>query len=394
MNQIVAGGNRFATDLYAKVTRLEKGNLFFSPNSIHTALCMTYLGARGGTAQEMADVLHLDHNRDQTAQAFDELIRTLKSPQMVWVEDYVDEEYIQEEIPAYELSIANALWVLKGYPFRDAYIAEIRERFDAEIGELDFVDDPEGSCRIINEWVENVTNQKIKNFLAPEIIQSDTRLVLTNAIYFMSNWAETFEKHLTEDLPFILADGGKMICPQMFQLGSYGYLETRDFQGLSLPYKGHDLEMTIFLPKKPDGLPAFEKKLTLKNLNKWMGQFKPHDVEITLPKFQFSFTVGLGDILQAIGMKLAFEWPGADFSGMTTGKELVISEVLHKAFVAVDEDGTEAAAATAVLMALGAPFIENIEPKIFKADHPFLFIIRHQKTGAILFMGRLTHPET
>jgi len=394
MNKIVEGNNVFATELYAQVAKTSEGNLFFSPNSIHTALGMTYLGARGKTAQEMADVLHLALNRDQIAQAFGELTRTLNSPQMVLEEEYLDREYKQKEVPVYQLSIANALWAMKDYPFREEYITEVRGPFDAELRELDFMNDPEPSRYTINEWVENKTNQKIKELLPPGIIRNDTRLVLTNAIYFMSNWAETFKKQKTKDLPFTMTDGWKVSCPQMFQQDYFGYMETNDFQGLSIPYKGHDLEMVIFLPKNTDGLPTLEKKFTVKNLNRWMAQFKHQEVKVTLPKFKFSYTASLGDMLKAMGMNLAFIWPGADFSIMTMAKDLFISAVLHKAFVAVDEEGTEAAAATGVMMSSGAePLLEKIEPKIFKADHPFLFVIRHKKTDAIVFTGRLTNPK-
>lgn len=394
MNTIVEGNNVFATELYAQVAKTSRGNLFFSPNSIHTSLGMTYLGAKGKTAQEMAEVLHLALNREQIVQAFGELTRTLNSPQMVLVEEYVDREYKQMEVPVYQLSIANALWVMKDYPFREEYITEVRGPFNAELRQLDFINDPEPSRYTINEWVEDKTNQKIKELLPPGIIRNDTRLVLTNAIYFMSNWAEEFKKQNTKDLPFTMTDGSKVTCPQMFQQDRFGYMETNDFQGLSLPYKGHDLEMAIFLPKNTDGLPTLEKKFTVKNLNKWMSQFKPQEVKVTLPKFKFSYAAILGDVLKAMGMNLAFIWPGADFSIMTTAKDLFISAVLHKAFVAVDEEGTEAAAATSVMMSLGAaPLMEKTEPKIFKADHPFLFVIRHKKTDAIIFTGRLTNPK-
>jgi serpin B len=394
MNTIVEGNNVFATELYAQAAKTSRGNLFFSPNSIHTSLGMTYLGAKGKTAQEMAEVLHLALNREQIVQAFGELTRTLNSPQMVLVEEYVDREYRQMEAPVYQLSIANALWVMKDYPFREEYITEVRGPFNAELRQLDFINDPEPSRYTINEWVENKTNQKIKELLPPGIIRNDTRLVLTNAIYFMSNWAEEFKKQNTKDLPFTMTDGSKVTCPQMFQQDRFGYMETNDFQGLSLPYKGHDLEMAIFLPKNTDGLPTLEKKFTVKNLNKWMSQFKHQEVKVTLPKFKFSYAASLGDVLKAMGMNLAFIWPGADFSIMTTAKDLFISAVLHKSFVAVDEEGTEAAAGTAVMMSLGAaPSMEKTEPKVFKADHPFIFVIRHKKTDAILFTGRLTNPK-
>lgn len=387
MDRIVEGNNTFATDLYAQLVIKSQGNCFFSPNSVHAALSMTYLGARGQTAKEMANVLHLAINREQIAPAFGGLIRVLNRPKKVRVAEF-------KEVTPYQLSIANALWAMKDYPFRETYIAEVRENFDAELRELDFKNYPEPSRQTINNWVEKKTNQKIKELLPPGIINEYTRLVLTNAIYFMSNWAKKFRKKWTRDLPFTLTSGTKVTCPQMFQQGHFGYMETEDFQGLSLPYREHDLEMVIFLPKKTDGLAALEKKFTIENLNKWLGLFESHMVKVTLPKFKFSFTTELNDVLKTMGMKLAFIWPGADFTGMTKARELFISAVLHKAFVAVDEEGTEAAAATAVVMRVTAARIET-KPKVFsfKADHPFIFIIRHRETGTILFMGRLINPK-
>ena len=395
ISKIIEGHNTFALDLYAQLARIDKVNLFFSPHSIYTALCMTYLGARGKTAQEMADVLCMDLNPEQITVLSEGIIQRLKNPQLVVLEENVGGELREKKVSAYQLCVANALWAGREFPFREDYISLVRKRFYAELMELDFVSDPESGRQIINGWIESKTNQKIKEFLPPGIIQNDTRLILTNAIYFMSNWAKTFEKQMTKDLSFTLIDKTKVKCPQMFQKDRFGYMETETFQGLYLPYKGHDLEMVIFLPKNANGLPELENKINIKNLNEWMGKFKHHKVEVTLPKFEFSYSINLGGVLQAMGMKQAFTWPGADFSGMTTNPELVISIVLHKAFLAVDEEGTEAVAATAVIMPVGASpmrFRKEIKPKIFKADRPFLFIIRHQKTGAVIFMGRLLNP--
>jgi serpin B len=292
------------------------------------------------------------------------------------------------------LSVANALWAAKNYPFRESYVAEVRKHFEAVIKTLDFRSHPEPSREIINSWVEDKTNQKIKDLLSPGHINNDTQLVLTNAVYFMSNWALTFSKRATRDLPFTLIDGTKMNCPQMFQQAHLSYLDTKDFHGISLPYKGHGMEMILFLPKKLAGLQALENKLSTSNLNMWINQFKHQEVQVTLPRFRFSYGDSMVNSLKRMGVKKAFSAEKADFSGMTKKKELFFSEVIHKAFVAVDEEGTEAAAATAVIMTLGAsPLMAKPEPKIFKADHPFLFIIRHKKTGAILFMGRLMNPK-
>lgn len=394
MNKIVEGNNVFATDLYRLLATKTEKNLFFGPNSIHTALGMTYLGAGSETAKEIGDVLFLGLAREQVGPAFSEVIHALHTPQMVQEWENVGKECRQKEVPACELSVANALWAAKNYPFRKSYVAEVRKHFEAVIKTLDFRSHPEPSREIINSWVEDKTNQKIKDLLSPGHINNDTQLVLTNAVYFMSNWALTFSKRATRDLPFTLIDGTKMNCPQMFQQAHLSYLDTKDFHGISLPYKGHGMEMILFLPKKLAGLQALENKLSTSNLNMWINQFKHQEVQVTLPRFRFSYGDSMVNSLKRMGVKKAFSAEKADFSGMTKKKELFFSEVIHKAFVAVDEEGTEAAAATAVIMTLGAsPLMAKREPKIFKADHPFLFIIRHKKTGAILFMGRLMDPK-
>ena len=394
MNKIVEGNNVFATDLYRLLATKTEKNLFFGPNSIHTALGMTYLGAGSETAKEIGDVLFLGLAREQVGPAFSEVIHALHTPQMVQEWENVGKECRQKEVPACELSVANALWAAKNYPFRKSYVAEVRKHFEAVIKTLDFRSHPEPSREIINSWVEDKTNQKIKDLLSPGHINNDTQLVLTNAVYFMSNWALTFSKRATRDLPFTLIDGTKMNCPQMFQQAHLSYLDTKDFHGISLPYKGHGMEMILFLPKKLAGLQALENKLSTSNLNMWINQFKHQEVQVTLPRFRFSYGDSMVNSLKRMGVKKAFSAEKADFSGMTKKKELFFSEVIHKAFVAVDEEGTEAAAATAVIMTLGAsPLMAKPEPKIFKADHPFLFIIRHKKTGAILFMGRLMDPK-
>jgi len=394
MNKIVEGNNVFATDLYRLLATKTEKNLFFGPNSIHTALGMTYLGAGSETAKEIGDVLFLGLAREQVGPAFSEVIHALHTPQMVQEWENVGKECRQKEVPACELSVANALWAAKNYPFRKSYVAEVRKHFEAVIKTLDFRSHPEPSREIINSWVEDKTNQKIKDLLSPGHINNDTQLVLTNAVYFMSNWALTFSKRATRDLPFTLIDGTKMNCPQMFQQAHLSYLDSKDFHGISLPYKGHGMEMILFLPKKLAGLQALENKLSTSNLNMWINQFKHQEVQVTLPRFRFSYGDSMVNSLKRMGVKKAFSAEKADFSGMTKKKELFFSEVIHKAFVAVDEEGTEAAAATAVIMTLGAsPLMAKPEPKIFKADHPFLFIIRHKKTGAILFMGRLMDPK-
>ncbi len=412
---VAKSGNAFATDLYAKLAGKEKGNLFFSPASIHTALAMTYAGARGNTEKQMYTTLRFPIDmrygsppvkgegmnmritgraipisvpwpQDRLHPAFGALIKKLNTPRKG-----------HDGKPAYQLVVANALWGQKGYPFKEEFTKTIKANYDAGLEEVDYVKATEASRKRINAWVEKKTKQKIKDLIPRDAVNGLTRLVLTNAIYFKSNWGEKFEKGATRegDFRFPAREGEMMMAvrvPFMHQQKRHGYMETDTFQAVDILYRRGDLSMTIFLPKKVADLAAFEKTLTAKNLTKWLGQFKRETVKLTLPRFKFASQFGLADTLKKMGMTDAFSPTTADFSGMTTADKLFISAVIHKAFVAVDEEGTEAAAATAVIMTLrAAP--QPQQPKVFKADHPFVFMIRHRATGSILFMGRVMNPK-
>ncbi|HUT58590.1 MAG TPA: serpin family protein [Phycisphaerae bacterium] len=379
--QVAEAGNAFAADLYAKLAADEKGNLFFSPSSIHTALAMTYAGAGGRTAEQMAATLHYKLPAAKLAPAFGELLKVLNTPRLDW-----------QKKPAYQLCVSNALWPQKSYPFKADYTKLVKDSYGAEIQALDYATQADQARKTINDAVAKQTKDKIKNLIPPGLLSAATRLVLTNAIYFKSNWAEKFHKAATKDKPFTLAPGKTVEVPMMSQKHRFGYLETEDLQALSMPYWMHDLSMFVILPKKADGLAAVEKKLTANDLSKILAGVKPEEVQVSLPRFKFTSQFRLADTLAKMGMPDAFAAETADFSGMTTMEKLFISEVIHKAFVAVDEEGTEAAAATAVIMpGMAAPAPR--EPKIFNADHPFLFLIRHNRTGAILFMGRVANPK-
>ncbi|MCK4626665.1 MAG: serpin family protein, partial [Phycisphaerae bacterium] len=320
-------------------------------------------------------------SQDRVHPAFGALIKKLNAPRKG-----------HDGKPAYELVVANALWGQKGYPFKEEFTKTVKANYDAGLEEVDYVKATEASRKKINAWVEKKTKQKIKNLIPRGVVNPDTRLVLTNAIYFKSNWAEKFNKHATRDEAFTLSADKTVKTPMMRQQKRHGYMETDTFQAVDLMYRYGDLSMTIFLPKKADDLAAFEKTLTARNLTKWLGQFKRETVQLTLPKFKFTSQFSLPETLKKMGMTDAFSEAAADFSGMTTADKLFISDVIHKAFVAVDEEGTEAAAATAVIMALEAAPRPK-QPKVFKADHPFVFMIRHRATGSILFMGRVMNPK-
>jgi serpin B len=375
---IAADANAFAADLYQQLATQE-GNLFFSPASIHTALAMTYAGARGQTAEQMAGTMHYSTAGEPLHAAFEKFIEQLHSPSKT-----------HAGRPTYALYMSNALWGQEGFPYRPEFVALNKQYYDAGLTSLDFRTDADGSRSTINQWVESKTNDKIKDLLAPGAIDADTRLVLTNAIYFKADWAEQFMKEATSDGDFHTADGTVISLPMMHDIKPGSVLQTDTFQAATLPYVGGDLSMTIYLPRERDGLPALEKQMTAKNLAQWQSQFKPDRINWTLPRWKFSSQFSLADTLAAMGMPQAFS-DQADFTGMTAGDPLKISAVIHKAFIAVDEAGTEAAAATAVGMALTAAEVD--EPVSFVVDHPFLFTIRHEATGAILFMGRVVNPQ-
>jgi len=369
----VAASNEFALELYSHLAAAD-GNLFVSPLSISTALAMTWAGARGETAAEMAEALHLVLPPDELHTELGALLDGLQAGR---------------EERGYELHIANALWGQQGTTFSPQFIDINEQCYGAGLRIVDFIRQTEQARLAINEWVEQKTNERIKDLIARGILTTDTRLVLTNAIYFLADWAMPFEKHATRNAPFTRHDGTRSNVPTMHDSRRLRYAEAEDIKVLELPYKNNELSMLILLPDKHDGLPALEKQLSAAFLQGLIGSLKHEQVQVALPKFTFESSFRLNDTLKAMGMKKAFDPNSADFSGMTTDEQLFISAVVHKTFVKVDEKGTEAAAATAVIMAkLRAP----MEPKQFRADHPFLFIIRDNRSGIVLFAGRLMEP--
>ncbi|HUU18310.1 MAG TPA: serpin family protein [Sedimentisphaerales bacterium] len=385
---IVTGNNKFALELYAKLCSKE-GNLFFSPYSISTALAMAHAGARGVTESQMAGVLHfpvitkpdtelsskLIPDRHQFASVFAEIIKDLNN---------------KGKKGGYELRVANALWGQEGYEFLEEFLELIKNNYDGRLNEVDFVRAAETARKTINTWVEKETNNKIKNLIQKGMLDSMTRLVLTNAIYFKGNWARQFKEDRTKEAPFTLANGRKVDVAMMNQTAEFNYMETEDFQGLELPYVNDELSMIILLPKEFDGLDEFEKRLTAENLSKWMDELHNREVSVSVPKFKMTSQFGLASVLKSMGMTDAFS-PNADFSGMNGKRDLFISAVIHKAYVDVNEEGTEAAAATAVTMKLTSVGPTRIP--VFRADHPFLFIIRDNHSGSILFIGRVMNPK-
>lgn len=369
---VVQGNTQFACELYGKLAAAE-GNLFFSPYSISNALAMTYGGARGNTAKEMAATMNFDGPPDQFHASFGELVRRIQS---------------EDKKRKYQLRIANRLWGQKDFGFVPEFIASSAKNYGAGLEEVDFMGSTEEARQAINAWVEKQTQDKIKELLKPRILNDLTRLVLTNAIYFKAAWIDPFDAKQTKPGDFLANGVKKVSVPMMRQSQRTLFFDGGTFAAVELPYEQRDLSMIVFLPKKADGLAAFEKQLTADNLAKWHAKLKDHQVDIRLPKFKTTAEFRLDKVLQDMGMRDAFDENKADFTGLSSMKGLCITAVVHKAFIDVNEAGTEAAAATAVAVGLtSAP-----PPATFHADHPFVYLIRDNKTGSVLFMGRVVNP--
>jgi serpin B len=375
--EVTKGNNAFALDLYGHL-REQKGNLFFSPESISTVFAMADAGARGPTAAEMARVFHFTLPPDRLHPAMGALLADMNAPH-----------------PGYELRVADALWAQQDARFLPNYLQLMQSDYGADFHRVDFKTQPEAVRGTINGWVEQQTNNRIQNLIGPGVLTPMTRLVLTNAIYFKGTWRNPFEKGATQDGEFHLSAAQTATAPLMHRTGAYRYYDGGAFQELELPYEGDDLAMVVLLPKQTDGLPALEQRFTAAAAQQWIDELAPaHKVILTLPRFTMTQQFELSGTLSAMGMPQAFT-PAADFSGMTGKPELSISAAIHKAFIDVNEEGTEAAAATSTVMVATAMLRPAQEPPpiIFRADHPFLFMIRDTKTGGILFMGRVEDPR-
>jgi serpin B len=363
--------NEFAFDLYARL-RERDGNLFFSPYSISSALAMTYAGARGETAKEMAKTLHFVQQPDRLHPAFAELnARLLPS----------------SSDAKFQLNIANRLWARRGLEVEPEFLQITKQHYGAELETLDFAGATEDARRTINTWTADQTRNKIPELLAPGNLSPDTQLALTNAVYFNAAWKNPFDADNTRPGPFLIAGGKKVETPFMFNRLSTRHFGEDEFDVVALPYDGDQAVMLLLVPRRPDGLATIEKKLTATNLQRWLAAATRCEADVYLPRFRMTDDFELGDTLRAMGMKGAFSG-NADFSGIAARGGLSISRVIHKAFVDVNEAGTEAAAATVVLMEKG---ITGRRVTI-RADHPFAFVIQDARTGGILFIGRVAVP--
>jgi len=353
-----------------------QGNLFFSPYSISTALAMTYGGARGETATQMAQALHFSSPQDKLPPAFAQLAAHLNAAQ--------GENKVT-------LAIANSLWPSDRYKFLDAYTGLLKSDYGTSLTPLDYTK-PEAARGVINQWVEDKTKDKIKDLIGSGVLTPETKMVLVNAIYFYGKWLKPFQPKDTYKDNFQVSADKPEDVQMMSQTSRFPYADLDSLQVLQLPYQGDDLSMLIVLPKAKDGLGALEAGLSQKTVTDWTSKLAPTEVEVHLPKFKMTWgTENITSQLQALGIKDAFDASSANFAGMDGNPHsLFIGMVLHKAFIDVKEEGTEAAAATAVgMMAMAAPMAK---PE-FIADHPFLFLIQDNKTGSILFLGRLVDPN-
>ncbi len=386
VSAIAKGNNEFAVDLYRRLGAKD-GNLFLSPYSVTSALAMCWAGARGNTEAEMAKALRFSLPQERLHDAMGALTADLNGRVH---EGRWDQDPDKGRKP-FELTVANALWSQKGYPFRKNYRDLVGKAYGAGLTELDFSADAEGARRTINGWVEGRTNRRIKDLIARGMLTPDARLVLTNAIYFKAAWAEAFRPEDTKEEEFRVAGGAAVKVPMMRRTDHFRYLDGDGFQAVELPYLGGELTMVALVPKAADGLAALEAKLTAADLDAWIAKMEHARIRLGMPRFRTECTFQLAPELRAMGMKDAFVYPAADFTGMSETKELYIGLVIHKSFVDVDEKGTEAAAATAVVMLAGAA--RPSEPIPLTIDRPFLFLIRDAKTGAILFLGRILDPR-
>jgi serpin B len=374
LKKLIEGNNTFALNLYRRVSSSE-GNLFFSPHSISQALAMTSAGARGKTLEEIRKTMSFQVEQDQLHLLYAAMQRNPAD---------------KSEPEKYNLSIANAFWVQNDFKLNADFQTILANSYRAKAAALNFATDTETARTTINKWVEAMTKEKIKDLLAPGVLTPDTRLVLTNAIYFKGTWETTFTKDRTRDGDFTLLDRSKIKVPLMRGRAQHKLAQHEGCDALQMRYDGGDVAMLILLPTGEGGLPALEKSLTLDYLNTIIAALKPTLIDVTLPKFTMTRDFQLASELTAMGMPTAFT-QRADFSGIAgLPGESFITAVVHKAFVAVDEQGTQAAAATAV--SHGGESVSEPDPQ-FIADHPFLFFIRNVKSGEILFAGRVMNPK-
>ena len=381
INHLVKDNNAFALAFY-NLINADEDNIVFSPLSLSLALSMTLAGAKSTTEQGMIDALNLSLPVEDLYSAFNALLLAIEESQQTTINDY--------EGDSFQLNIANSIWGQTGYPLKESFLDTLSTNFDAGVHLVDFVGNPDGAYQAINYWIEEETEEKIKELIPQDAITAMTRMVLANAIYFNASWLYPFNKSATEKAPFTLLNGDE-INVDMMKLSNDGlyYAQVDRAQALELPYLSSDFSMTLIIPDE-GYYSDFEKNLDIQQLDDILNEMGKRNVYLQMPKFDLSTTTDARQPLIRLGMADAFDMQKADFTGMTEENELFISDVLHKATIIMDEQGTEAAAASAVIMGIKAMMPE--EPVDLVINRPFMFFIRHLPTNSIIFMGRVTHP--
>jgi len=391
--------NQLAVDLHRRLATGNE-NLCVSPYSIESALAMTFGGADGQTRTEMARVLHFPSDGDAVQASFASLQRSLEEMSTKTVELVKEAKRFGGPSEPITLAIANRLFAQKGYDFRESFLTLVKQNYGAAFEPLDFVTDASGATQHINQWVADQTRDRIRDLIPAGALDETTRLVLANAIYLKAPWADPFSENATRPEPFHVHGGTPVDVPMMRKMDRhFGYAKREGFAAVSLPYVGSDLQFVILLPDNVNGLRALESKLT-GNMLAGCAELDTRDVDLSLPKFKLEPpTMALAKQFEALGMKTAFDQPqgSANFDKMAPRKPndyLYISQVFHKTFIAVDEKGTEAAAATAVAMMAGTALRSPPPPPIqVKIDRPFVYAIQHVPSGFCLFLGRVTDPR-
>ena len=386
MQSVVEANNKFTLDLYQVLQKDDKftdQNIFYSPSSISIALAMTFMGARGDTAKQMSEALHWE---------------AMTSDQLHDQQRHFLDALQESNDEGNELLAANRLFVQKSLTIEQEFLEGTKRFYNAEMALTDYQKDPEGARKEINDWVENKTKENIKNLIPEGIIDSSTKLILVNAIYFKGIWQNEFDRRATRSKDFFVSKKKKVKVKMMKLKTNFKHIANVGELGcqlLELPYQGEDLSMLILLPQDKYGLASVEASLTHDKLQKAIAltQVQPSgEVKVYLPRFNMTQEFQLKKLLAKMGVTDMFNAIKADFTGISPG--LFVTHVIHKAFVEVNEKGTEAAAATAVIMSRSkSPSGGSAKIPVFCADHPFLFLLCHKKSGGILFMGRMMKPE-
>ncbi len=377
-SQLAQGNTAFAFDLFQQLLAGKPGNLFYSPYSISVALSMAQAGAKGTTQSQMDQVLHYTLPGKSLYQAFDALQLALAGEQKNQGNPSEND---------FTLNVVNAAWGQNGYQFLQDYLDTLAEYYDAGMRLVDFKANPDAARQTINDWVAQQTAQKIKDLIPQGAITPLSRLVLTNAIYFNSPWLSRFDESATKDGVFNNLDGRQSTVPMMNTQHTFGYFQGSGYQAVELPYAGDKLSMLVMVPDAGQ-FAVFEKSLDPPLLETVRQGLRGAEVTLSMPKFKYESSISLGDVLKSMGMSDAFDPNKADLSGMDGTRDLFISDVLHKAYVSVDEKGTEAAAATAVVVGTTA-MPENVVA--LKIDRPFIFMIQDNQSGSVLFVGRVVN---